>query len=140
MQARAQNRAVLDSSVIAAIFFEEEASERAEKVAQDYSLITVDLAYAEVANVAWKRAVLFNEPKEPVLQAMKSSSDFISGACEVIASKHLLEDAFMIAVTEKITIYDSLFIAASEKEKAPLFTTDGKLHEKLNKKRNIRMV
>jgi len=45
---------VLDSSVIAAIFFKEKASERAEKVAEKYRLITVDVAVPEVANVAWK--------------------------------------------------------------------------------------
>ena len=48
---------ILDSSVIAAIFFKEEASERAEEALGDYKLITVSIAIEEVANVAWKRVV-----------------------------------------------------------------------------------
>ena len=41
------------------------------------------------------------------------------GVCEVIASQKLLKDAFEIAIEDAITIYDALFIAASEKEKGP---------------------
>ena len=58
------DRVILDSSVIAAIFFKEESSARAERAAENYQLITVNLAFAEVANVAWKRVALFNESKK----------------------------------------------------------------------------
>jgi len=54
--------------------------------------------------------------------------------------QELLEDAFEIAVADKITVYDSLFIAASEREKVPLLTIDRKLHEKLNEKRNVKLI
>lgn len=140
MPGQERNKVILDSGVIAAIFFKEDASERAERAAEAHSLITLDLAYVEVGNVAWKRVAIFKESKELMLKALKNSSDFITGACDVIASKELLDDAFKIAVSEKITIYDSLFVAASEREKVPLLTTDGKLHEKLNKKRNVRLI
>ena len=135
-----QDRGILDSSVIAAIFFKEDASERAERVAENYKLITVDLAIAEVANVAWKRVVFFNESKEIALKALRRSIDFIISACEVISSEKLLEDAFEIAIADKITIYDSLFIAASEREKVPLLTTDGKLYEKVKSKRSVKLI
>ncbi len=85
------DRAILDSSVIAAIFFKEESSERAERVAGNYKLITVDLAIAEVANVAWKRVAFFNESKEIALKAIRRGIDFIISACEVISSQELLE-------------------------------------------------
>ncbi len=134
------DRVILDSSVIAAIFFKEDASERAERVAENYKLITVDLAIAEVANVAWKRAVFFNESKEIALKALRRGIDFIISACEVISSKELIEDAFEIAIVDKITIYDSLFIAASEREKIPLLTTDGKLYEKVKSKRSVKLI
>ena len=54
-----RDRVILDSSVIAAIFFKEEASERVEEALRDYKLITVNIAIEEVANVAWKRVVFF---------------------------------------------------------------------------------
>ena len=134
------DRAILDSGVIAAIFFKEESSDRAEKVAENYELITLDLAIAEVANVAWKRVMFFNESKEVALKALKNSVDFILGVCRVISSQEVIEDAFEIAITDKITIYDSFFIAASEREMAPLMTTDGKLHEKVKSKRSVKLI
>ncbi|MDD5614684.1 MAG: type II toxin-antitoxin system VapC family toxin [Candidatus Methanoperedens sp.] len=97
-------------------------------------------SFVEVANVAWKRVAFFKEPVKLMLEALNSSSDFIAGACDVIASKDLLDDAFRIAVSEKITIYDSLFVAASEREKVPLLTTDGKLHEILKWKGNVKLI
>ena len=134
------DRAILDSSVIAAIFFREESSDRAEKAAENYELITVDLAIAEVANVAWKRVMFFHESKELALKALKKSVDFTLRVCKVISSEEVIEDAFEIAITDKITIYDSLFIAASEREKAPLLTTDAKLHEKIKSKRSVKLI
>ena len=129
---------ILDSSVIAAIFFKEEASERAEEALRDYKLITVSIAIEEVANVAWKRVVFFNEQKEIALK--DKSIDFIMGVCEVIASQKLLKDAFEIAIEDDITIYDALFIAASEREKVPLLTLDRKLYERVKQKRNVKLI
>jgi predicted nucleic acid-binding protein len=108
--------------------------------AENYKLITVDLAIAEVANVAWKRVMFFDESKEIALKALRRSTNFITGACEVIRTQKLLEDAFAIAIEDKITIYDSFFIAASEREKVPLLTTDGKLYEKVKSKRNVKLI
>ena len=135
-----QDRVIIDSSVIAAIFFKEDSSGRAETAAESYELITVDLAIAEVANVAWKRVMFFDESKEIALKALRRSTNFITGACEVISTRKLLEDAFAIAIEDKITIYDSFFIAASEREKVPLLTTDGKLYEKVKSKRNVKLI
>ncbi|MCW7071942.1 MAG: type II toxin-antitoxin system VapC family toxin [Methanophagales archaeon] len=134
------DRVILDSSVIAAIFFKEEASERAERAAANYELGTVDLAIAEVGNVAWKRVVFFNEAEEVALRALRRGINFIVGACEVVSSQELLEDAFEIAIADKITIYDSLFVAASEREKVPLLTTDRKLCEKVKSQRRVKLI
>jgi predicted nucleic acid-binding protein len=135
-----QDRVILDSSVIAAIFFKEDSSEKAEMAAENYNLITIDLAIAEVANVAWKRVIFFDESKEIALKALRRGIDFITSVCEVISTQKLLEDAFAIAIEDKITIYDSLFIAASEREKVPLLTTDKKLYEKIKSKRNVKLI
>jgi predicted nucleic acid-binding protein len=135
-----RDRAVLDSSVIAAVFFREEASLNAEKAIEDHSPITVDLAMAEVANVACKRVAFFDEPKSAAFRAMGLSRDFILGVCEVIPSQELLDGAFEIATENGVTIYDSLFVAASEKMNAPLFTTDRKLYEKIKEIKDVVLV
>ncbi len=121
------DRYVLDSSVIAAIFFQEEASSRAVKAVQDQDLLTLDLALAEVGNVAWKRVTLFGEDEEIIGEALKKSVGFITTACEVIKTQELIDISFKIAVKEKVSFYDSLFLRAAEKEEVPLLTLDKRL-------------
>ena len=95
---------------------------------------------AEVANVAWKRVVFFNGSKEIALKALRRGIDFIISLCELISSEKLLEDAFEIAIADKIIICNSLFIAASEREKVPLITTDEKLYEQVKSKRSVKLI
>ena len=59
-----RGRAVLDSGVIFALYFEEDASLRAVNAAKEYNPITLDLAVAEVGNAAWKRVASFEESKD----------------------------------------------------------------------------
>lgn len=65
------DRCVLDSSIIAAIFFQEKASDKVVMAVQDSDLLTVDLALIEVANVAWKRVALFGEDEDLMEEALK---------------------------------------------------------------------
>ena len=120
------DRCVLDSSIIAAIFFQEKASDKVVMAVQDRDLLTVDLALIEVANVAWKRVALFGEDEDLMEEALKKSIEFINTSCEVIPTRALLHESFKIAIKEKITIYDSLFLAAALKEKIALLTLDKK--------------
>jgi predicted nucleic acid-binding protein len=118
---------ILDSCVIAAVFFPEEASNRAAELVEDKNVITVDLALAEIANVAWKRINLFKNSTSPVEKALMKCFEFINTSCELKSTSELIEYAFKIAVRENLTVYDSLFIAASRREKLPLYTLDKKL-------------
>jgi predicted nucleic acid-binding protein len=120
-------KCVLDSCVIAAIFFREEASSRAVESVQNRDLITVDLAMAEVSNVAWKRVTLFQEKEEIIVPALENSIEFINTVCKVINTRELITRSFEIALKEKISFYDSLFLAAAQKEKVPLITLDKRL-------------
>ncbi|EKQ54188.1 MAG: putative nucleic acid-binding protein [Methanobacterium sp. Maddingley MBC34] len=121
------NKYVLDSSIIAAIFFREQSSMKAAMAVKDSQLITVDLARAEVANVAWKRVTLFDEDQEIITKALEMSMEFIDTSCEVIPTTEIMEESFNIALEEKISFYDSLFLAASKRENVPLLTLDKRL-------------
>lgn len=118
---------VLDSSVIAAIFFREQSSQKAVRAVEGSQLVTVDLARVEVANVAWNRVTLFDEGPELITKAFKMSMEFIDTNCKVISTQNLAEKALQIALGEKISFYDSLFLAAALKEKVPLLTLDKRL-------------
>ncbi|QUH22605.1 type II toxin-antitoxin system VapC family toxin [Methanobacterium alkalithermotolerans] len=118
---------VLDSSIIAAVFFQEKSSSKAEQIVSSSELITLDLAMAEVSNVAWKRIKIFQDDPEIIYEALKNSVEFIKTACQVIRTEELIEDSFSIALNKNVTIYDALFLAASQKINVPLLTLDKRL-------------
>lgn len=132
---------ILDSSVIAALFFFRDAtSEKATDAIAEKDLIALDLSMAEVGNVAWKRVIHFQEDPELTRSALLECMGFISEACTLIRASDLISEAYRIAVEDKIAFYDSLFLAATEKENAPLLTMDRKLYEKARRKRNVQMI
>jgi predicted nucleic acid-binding protein len=134
-----RDRAVLDTGVIVAIYFDEDASERAVEVASKHSPITLDLAVAEVGNAAWKRVAFFGESKDATWKSLYKCLEFIK-SCSQISSFELAELAYEISVENKTTFYDSLFLAAAEKERVPLYTLDKKMYEKVKAKRDVQMV
>jgi predicted nucleic acid-binding protein len=131
---------VLDSSVIAPIFFPEEKTGQVMAMLEDKQFITVDLAYAEVSNVAWKRCMFSHENMKISREALTSCITFINDVCDVIPAKDLILDAFMDAHTYSITVYDALFLAAAQKYKVPLLTLDTKLYQKINRVENVQLI
>jgi predicted nucleic acid-binding protein len=131
---------VLDSSLIAAMFFKEDASIRALDAAAKSDLITLDLAIAEVGNVAWKQVVLCGADKDQTLVAFKKCQSFISEACELVRAEDLTIRAYNIAVETRTAFYDSLFLAAAEARQVPLLTLDRKLYEKARSTRNVQLI
>ena len=123
------DKVVLDSSVIAAMFFREDASTQAIEAAAKSDLITLDLAIAEVGNVAWKQVVLCSADKDQTLVAFKKCQSFISEACELIRAEDLTMEAYNISIVTGTAFYDSLFLAAAEESQVPLLTLDRKLYE-----------
>jgi predicted nucleic acid-binding protein len=134
------DRVVLDSSILAAMFFKEASSSRALKCAAECDPVTLDLAIAEVGNVAWKQVVFSGESKEKALDAFGDCQDFITTACTLMKASDLTVEAFEIAVEDKTSYYDSLFLAAAQEEEMPLLTLDRKLYEKAKAKRDVRLV
>jgi len=131
---------VLDSSVIAAMFFKEDASMRAQDAASNSDLITLDLAIAEVGNVAWKQVVLCGADKDQTLVAFNKCQSFISEACELVRAEDLTIRAYNISVETRTAFYDSLFLAAAEARQVSLLTLDKKLYEKARSTRNVQLI
>lgn len=123
--------AVLDSSVIAALFFSDPCSEEAEReVFRFSSLYTLDLAVAEVANIAWKRVALFGENPETIKKLLREAIRFISEGCIVASSLEVYEEALNIGVELSTPVYDGLFLALAERLEGKLLTCDEKLEAK----------
>ncbi len=134
-----RGRAVLDSGVIFALYFEEDASERAVRAANEYSPITLDLAVAEVGNAAWKRVAFFKENKDATLLSLSKCLLFIK-SCTIMNSSDLAGSAYEIALENKTTFYDSLFLAAAQQGNVPLLTLDKKMYVAAKAKNNIQML
>jgi predicted nucleic acid-binding protein len=131
---------VLDSSLIAAMFFKEDASMRAQDAAAKSDLITLDLAIAEVGNVAWKQVVLCGADKDQTLVAFNMCQSFISEACELVRAEDLTIRAYNISVETRTAFNDSLFLAAADARQVPLLTLDRKLYEMARSTRNVQLI
>ena len=57
----------------------------------------------------------------------------------ILRSPDLTDLAFKIAVENKTTFCDSLFLAAAEKEQVPLLTLDKKLYDKVKANKDVRL-
>jgi predicted nucleic acid-binding protein len=121
------DKTVLDSSVIAAIFFPEELTARTIKKIQGMDCITVDLAVTDAANVAAKRILSGTDSPDDMKIMLHDAIRFIELLCETISSRELIEPALDLACELDISLYDALFVAAAVQHRAPLFTADEKL-------------
>jgi len=121
------DKIVMDSCVIAAIFLPEAITDKAIEAAVDHECTTVDLAYTEVANAAWKRAVHTGQDMQTVKTSLDDAMAFIKETCDVIPADELIIPAWDLACRHRITIYDALFVAASIRCDAPLVTADKRL-------------
>jgi len=119
---------VLDSSIIAAIFFPEKITGKSLAIAESHDCITVDLAYAEVANVAWKRISHTGQDAAMVKNMLGECTAFIHETCQVLPAQDLIPAAYDLACRHRITVYDALFLAAAVHCASPLVTADKKLH------------
>ncbi len=133
------DRVVLDTCIIFAIYFKEEASSRAKKVASENDPITVDLAFAEAGNAAWKRIVLFGDDRDACRDSLCKCTDYIK-SCTILRSSDLTDLAFEIAIENETTFYDSLFLAAAEKEQVSLLTLDKELYDKVKANKDVRLI
>lgn len=124
---------VLDSTALAAIFFNDPYSDKVEAALKNYgSFYTLDLAFAEVGNVAWKRTTLFKEDYTTNFQALAAASDFITKTCKVTESKQLLQQALAVGSKHQIPLYDALFLVLASTTRMALLTTDETLHRKVS--------
>jgi len=118
-------RIVLDSSIIVALHFPEPFSEWCEEIIEQYDeFYTVDIAYSEVANAAWKRIFLLKNPKNQVLTNLNKALQFINNLCIVFKLRDLIIDSISIAIDCGITIYDALFLSIAVEQDIPLATLD----------------
>ncbi|MGC9131843.1 MAG: type II toxin-antitoxin system VapC family toxin [Pyrobaculum sp.] len=121
---------VVDSSVFASVVVKDEFYDRCRLYVARGDKATVDIAYAEVANVVWKHVKMGRIPASEAAYRVRLANKIISSA-KVYRSIDLLEEAVETAVTHGVAVYDALYLTLAVKLGAKLATTDRSLAERL---------
>ncbi|BDB99903.1 type II toxin-antitoxin system VapC family toxin [Saccharolobus caldissimus] len=117
---------VIDSSSLVKFFSKEKGWEKVAEIISE-GVITLDLSIKEVANSLWKK-ILLGEMKEDVV--IKILSDLLKREALLIVSQdEYLIETFKITNRNKITVYNSLFIALAKSNNLELVTSDKKQYE-----------
>jgi Predicted nucleic acid-binding protein, contains PIN domain len=128
---------VVDSSTLAKFLLRESGWERVKGILTGKPY-TLDLAVKEVANAIWRRVTLMGDvslEKAPVI--LGDLLELKRVALRVEPQDPYLGQALRIAIENRVTVYDSLFIAQALAKKAALTTSNerqGRVAERLNVK------
>jgi predicted nucleic acid-binding protein len=123
---------LLDSSILVKLVVNEQGSEKARETVkkhlrEGYRLDTVDLALPEALNALWKHVTIHRDLDEKQAEHVLEDLMKIWVSLNVVSSHEVTQEAFLIAVSNSLTVYDALFIAATVYQSAKLYTADGKL-------------
>ena len=125
---------LLDTSIIVKLIIDEPDSHRArirvkESLTQGHTLISVDEALPEALNTLWKHVKIHGDLD--VEEAMSAAEDLLLlwRKIIIIPTQDISIDALKIAIELKLSLYDSLFLAASRKTNSTLYTADTRQHE-----------
>jgi predicted nucleic acid-binding protein len=123
---------VLDSSIYASIIVKDEFYEACKELVRQRSA-TLDLSFAESANVIWKHIYQLKRiPSEEADMRAEMLVKLIKYS-KIYPSSDFLPEATTIAVKYGITVYDSLFITLAKTLDVKFATTDEKLRKGLGK-------
>jgi predicted nucleic acid-binding protein len=105
-----------------------------------YTLYSVDIALAESLNVIWKHTNILKDltPEEtnPTIEDLTKIYDELN----IITTREIKEETIHIALSQNITVYDSLYIAATQKLNGTLYTADQKLFTVANRITNSKLL
>jgi len=126
---------VVDSGITVKWFVEEDDSDTAQLIYNQYesgtiSLLAPGLIHAEFGNVIWKKLIFQGVSKEETDFAIQNFQN-ISFILTPITL--LFDDAYRIAVKYKRPFYDSLYLALSVKENCEFVTADEKFYNSVQR-------
>ena len=121
---------MLDASAITSYLLEQASREKVYNVMRDtleggYRLLTVDLAFFEVANALWRACTLRGLIDE---EAVYLSLDSLYGLPlePLRQERDLMRRAAEISLESGLSVYDSIYVSVAERERAFIFTLDEK--------------
>ena len=116
---------VVDASVAAKWFAEEEHTDRAEALLEDYEQLRApDLLLPEIANIAWKKAIRGEVTRAQAQLMTATVRHYIPNLQPV---ERLIEQALDIALRLNHPVYDCLYIACAKACDGIVVTADKRL-------------
>jgi predicted nucleic acid-binding protein len=131
---------VLDASVVAKWFKEEEGSVTALKIREDYyegthEIVVPDLLLYEIPN-----ALRYDKAFTKELAYKAAESLLEMGLVVSVPSIDLLTEAIKLAYEYNVTVYDAVYAALSVKAGGLFLTADEKLYGKIKNLKNCRLL
>lgn len=87
----------------------------------------MDTALRESLTAIWKHVKIHKDLKTEDAKSAIQDLTKIHDKLNILTTREIFEENTDIALTQNITVYDSLYIAATRKLKATLYTADRKL-------------
>ncbi len=116
---------VIDASVIAAALFPEPHSAAAKAIlASGQGFCALDLVYAELANVIWKR---HRRREIDAKEAADLLSDVMGLPLDITPSEQLVGPALELALRTGRTVYDCLYLTLALRIKSVMISNDRRL-------------
>jgi predicted nucleic acid-binding protein len=116
---------VIDASVVAAAFFQEEHAEAAQTLlAADRDLLAPDLVYAEFANVVWKRC---RRGEIDDAEAAQLAADVLRLPLQITPAGELAVPALQLALKTGRTVYNCLYLSLAVKTRSIMMCADLRL-------------
>ncbi len=121
---------VIDASVAAKWFFQEEHSEDAlSLLGNPFELKAPDFLYLELENLLCKRT---RRKELSITEALEMKDEIISMPISSYPSAELRERAFELALETKSSVYDCLYLTLAEALDGRMVTADGKFFQALS--------
>jgi predicted nucleic acid-binding protein len=116
---------VFDACAIAKLLFLETGSVEARALAaQAERVITCELAFSEVSNVALKKLRRDGLSRADVSSVVQDCKELIDSSTPIV---ELAEDALALALNAMVSVYDASYVVLAMRAGAPLVTADAAL-------------
>ena len=132
---------VLDANVIAKWFIEEENTDKAIKIRDNFvagklAILEPSLLIYELGNVFWKHPVKSPEDVENDFKALFEIGLEFCAVREPVFLKNVFEHGRKFG----ITFYDAVYVTLAEKEDCKLITADGKLQRNVGGRTDVELL
>jgi predicted nucleic acid-binding protein len=129
---------ILDASALTKLVVKEENSMRTirevnEAIQMGETIASPDIALAESLNSVWKHVTLLKDINKKEADEAAEQLFFIWNKITKLGTEGLAQIGMEIAIGNNLPVYDSLYIAASKSNNAPLFTFDSGMAKKAGK-------